>query len=91
MEHSRKEDALRVAELLKGFAYLALVVFFVDGIIDFVNTMRFEGGFGGFIAGLWQFVKALFRMGVLYLCLLGAAHVILLLVDIKAGEKSPQG
>lgn len=87
MEHSRKEDALRVAELLKAFAYLALAVFFLTAVINFVNTMRFEGGFGGFLTACWYFVKDLFWMGVWYLGLLAASQAILLLLDIKAGNK----
>lgn len=91
MEHSRKEDALRVAELLRAFAYLALAVFFLSGVINFVNTIRFESGFGGFLTACWYFVKDMFWMGIYYLALLGGSQVILLLLDIKSGEKSPQG
>lgn len=86
MDHANNADARRVAELLKAFAYLALAVFFLDGMIGFINDLRNEMSFSGFVSGSWELIKSLFRTGILFLALLGAAQVILLLLDIKASH-----
>ena len=80
-------EAGRVAELLKGFAYPALAVFFVNGIINFVKSLRFDFSFSGFLDASWNFLHDLFLMGVVYVCLLASSHVIQLLLEIKSNTK----
>lgn len=83
MDHANNDQVRRVAELLKGFAYLALAVYFLDGLIGFVKIARAERSFSGFLDASWGLIENLFCMGVLYIGLTASSHILLLLLDIK--------
>ncbi len=87
MDQQTTASTKRVADLLKALAYLSLALFFLNALIGFVNDMRFDFSFGGFLSASWSFVKNLFWMGATYLLLLAASHALTLLLGIADNTK----